>query len=66
MLSNMKAVKKLLGNKSGEVLKTLVYELFDEEVAKLPLGMVGAYLVLIAIFRIRGGYRPVVLAQAAE
>lgn len=37
-----------------------------KDVAKLPLGMLGAYLVLIAIFRIRGGYRPVVLGQAAE
>ncbi len=36
------------------------------DVAKLPLGMLGAYLVLIAVFRIRGGYRPVVLAQATE
>ena len=38
--THMKAVKKLLGNKSGDVLKKLVYELFDEEVAKLPLGQV--------------------------
>jgi hypothetical protein len=38
--THMKAVKKLLGNKSGDVLKNLVYELFDEEVAKLPLGQV--------------------------
>ena len=37
---HMKSVKKLLGNKSGEVLKKLVYHLFDEEVAKLPLGQV--------------------------
>lgn len=37
---HMKAVKKIFGNKSGDVLKTLVYELFDEEVAKLPLGRV--------------------------
>ena len=40
LCTHMKAVKKFLGNKSGEVLKTLVYELFDEEVAKLPLGQV--------------------------
>lgn len=40
LCTHMKAVKKLLGNKSGEVLKTLVYDLFDEEVAKLPLGQV--------------------------
>lgn len=38
--THMKAVKKLLGGKSGDVLKKLVYELFDEEVAKLPLGQV--------------------------
>lgn len=38
--THMKAVKKLLGGKRGEVLKKLVYELFDEEVAKLPLGQV--------------------------
>jgi len=37
-----------------------------KDVAKLPLGMLAAYLVLIVIFRMRGGYRPVVLAQAAE
>jgi hypothetical protein len=40
LCTHMKAVKKLLGHKSGEVLKNLVYELFDEEVAKLPLGRV--------------------------
>lgn len=38
--AHMKAVKTLLGNKSGDVIKRLVYELFDEEVAKLPLGQV--------------------------
>lgn len=38
--THMKAVKKLLGGRSGDVLKKLVYELFDEEVAKLPLGQV--------------------------
>ena len=38
--THMKTVKKLLGSKSGEVLMKLVYELFDEEVAKLPLGQV--------------------------
>lgn len=37
---HMKAVKKLLGNKTGDYLKNLVYKLFDEEVAKLPLGQV--------------------------
>ena len=40
LCTHMKAVKKLLGTKSGDVLKNLVYELFDEEVAKLPLGQV--------------------------
>ena len=40
LCTHMKAVKKLFGNKSGDVLKNLVYELFDEEVAKLPLGRV--------------------------
>lgn len=40
LCTHMKAVKKLLGAKSGDVLKRLVYELFDEEVAKLPLGQV--------------------------
>ncbi|MFO0802643.1 MAG: hypothetical protein U0791_05915 [Gemmataceae bacterium] len=38
--THMKAVKKLLGSRSGEVIKKLVYELFDQEVAKLPLGQV--------------------------
>lgn len=40
LCTHMKAVKKLFGGKSGDVLKKLVYELFDEEVAKLPLGQV--------------------------
>ena len=38
--THMKAVKKVLGLKSGDVLKKLVYELFDQEVTKLPLGHV--------------------------
>lgn len=33
------------------------------DVAKLPLGMVVAYLGLIVVFRLRGGYRPVILPQ---
>jgi hypothetical protein len=37
---HMKAVKKVLGIKSGDVLRKLVYQLFDEEIAKLPLGQV--------------------------
>jgi DHA2 family metal-tetracycline-proton antiporter-like MFS transporter len=32
-----------------------------KDVAKLPLGMVAAYLGLIVFFRRRGGYRPVIL-----
>jgi len=31
------------------------------DVAKLSLGMVAAYLGLIVFFRLRGGYRPVIL-----
>jgi len=34
------------------------------EVALLPLAMLAAYLALIAYFRLRGGYRPVVLTPA--
>ena len=38
-LSNhIRAVKKVLGKKSGDWLKKLIYSLFDEEVARLPLG----------------------------
>lgn len=40
LCGNMKDVKKLLGSKTGSALKNLVYQLFDEEVAKLPLGQV--------------------------
>jgi MFS transporter, DHA2 family, metal-tetracycline-proton antiporter len=32
-----------------------------KDVAKLPMGMVLAYLGLIVFFRLRGGYRPVIL-----
>lgn len=38
LVSHMHAVKKLLGNKNGEALKKLVYEVFDDEVAQLQLG----------------------------
>jgi DHA2 family metal-tetracycline-proton antiporter-like MFS transporter len=55
------ADRALLSEIQGDAKKTAL-----KDVAKLPLGMLGAYLVLIAIFRRRGGYRPVVLAQAAE
>jgi len=34
----MKAVKKLLGNRSGSSLKRLIYEVFDAEVASRPIG----------------------------
>jgi len=37
-----------------------------KDVAKLPLAMLAAYLCLIAFFHVRGGYRPVVLAQVLE
>ncbi len=40
LCEQMRAVKKLLGSKSGDWLKKLVYQLFDEEVAQLPLGQV--------------------------
>lgn len=40
LCGQMKAVKKLLGTKSGDWLKKLVYQLFEEEVAQLPLGQV--------------------------
>jgi hypothetical protein len=33
LCTHMKAVKKLFGKKRGNVLKNLIYELFDEEVA---------------------------------
>jgi hypothetical protein len=36
----MKAVKKEFGSKSGSTLKKLIYQLFDEEVGKKPLGEV--------------------------
>ena len=34
----MKAVKKELGNKTGSVLKKLIYQVFDKEVADKALG----------------------------
>jgi len=40
LCGQMKAVKKLFDKKSGDWLKKLVYQLFDEEVAQLPLGQV--------------------------
>ncbi len=38
--AHMREVKTLLGSKSGDTLKKMVYKLFDQEVAKLPLGQV--------------------------
>lgn len=40
LCGHMAEVKKSLGGKSGDTLKKLVYALFDEEVAQLPLGQV--------------------------
>lgn len=40
LVARQKAVKKTFGGKSGTVLKTLIYKLFDEEVGKRTLGQV--------------------------
>lgn len=40
VVAHMKNVKLLLGGKSGDWLKNLVYRVFDEEVAKLAQGAV--------------------------
>jgi hypothetical protein len=40
LVERMKAVKKEFGSKSGSTLKKLIYQLFDEEVGKKPLGEV--------------------------
>ncbi|MGQ0682744.1 hypothetical protein [Bradyrhizobium sp.] len=40
LVDRMKAVKKEFGPKSGSTLKKLIYQLFDEEVGKKPLGEV--------------------------
>jgi hypothetical protein len=40
LVALMKAVKKEFGSKSGNTLKKLIYQLFDEEVGKKPLGEV--------------------------
>lgn len=55
------ADRALLSEIQGDAKKVAL-----QDVAKLPLGMLAAYLVLIGIFRLRGGYRPVLLSQAAE
>jgi len=40
IVSQMIQVNNILGNKKGTELKNLVYEIFDEEVAKLSMGEV--------------------------
>lgn len=40
IVDQMQQVKKILGNKKGNELKNLVYEIFDDEVAKLSMGEV--------------------------
>lgn len=40
LVERMRAVKKEFGSKSGSTLKKLIYQLFDEEVGKKPLGEV--------------------------
>ncbi len=37
-VSRMREVKRLLASKNGSALKQLVYEVFEEEVARKPLG----------------------------
>ena len=38
LTAHITSVKTVLGGKTGDAIKRLVYELFDEEVARLPLG----------------------------
>lgn len=38
LVERMRQVKKTFGGKSGSSLKNLIYELFDEEVGKRPMG----------------------------
>ena len=40
IIDQMQQVKKILGDKKGSELKNLVYKIFDDEVAKLPMGEV--------------------------
>jgi hypothetical protein len=40
IVEHMRQVKKVLGAKAGSTLKKLVYELFEDEVAKRSLGEV--------------------------
>jgi DNA-binding PadR family transcriptional regulator len=39
-VEQMKSVKRVLGQRSGTAIKKLIYELFDAEVARRPLGEV--------------------------
>jgi DNA-binding PadR family transcriptional regulator len=38
LCQHMKEVKDLIGGKSGGVLKSLIYKVFDKEIASLPMG----------------------------
>jgi hypothetical protein len=38
LVSQMKHVKKVFGHRSGSSLKTLIYDLFDDEVVKRSMG----------------------------
>lgn len=38
LVAQMKAVKKVLGAKSGSAIKTLIYKVFEKEVADKALG----------------------------
>ncbi len=40
LIERMREIKKVFGNKSGSMLKTLIYRLFDEEVKRRPMGKV--------------------------
>jgi hypothetical protein len=40
LVERMKKVKKFLGNKNGSTLKKLIYQMFEDEVSKRPLGKV--------------------------
>lgn len=40
LIERMREIKKVYGSKSGSKLKKLIYELFDEEVGKRPMGEV--------------------------
>lgn len=40
LVTRMREVKKVFGSKRGSALKELIYKLFDEEVARRPMGKV--------------------------